>query len=94
MIEKIKYWKIRVKKTNDIVNDKIVYFRLNKECSLIASCHGAVPMEFLGWNIYSALRALFDFNKVVRIYRMKDGEWIKLDKQKVKTIAYKPMECE
>ena len=86
MIEKIKNWKIVVGK------NKKIFIQTH-----IGIVHGYTAdinykpftkKDMCGWNIYSVLRTHFNELKVVSIYRMKDGAYVKLNKGKIKEIVY------
>lgn len=47
--------------------------------------------DMFGWNVYSSLRYLFDYFQVDCIFRKKDGNWKKLNLDKVKELAYAPL---
>lgn len=86
MIERIINWKIKL-----LTPNLDLYLILNS--GLVAYCSDSELNKLLkGWNIYSVLRYLFDNGMVENLYRKKQDVWNKLDKQKIKTIIYQPME--
>ena len=82
MIEKIKSWKI-IYVCKGKTKQHIVAIQVRD--GLIYDYHGTIlgftKEQILGWNIYSVLRTMFNEYKIIRIYRMKEGKYVKLDEK-------------
>lgn len=90
MIEKIKRWKFEL-------DEGILVLNLYGDTGLINTAiegDGKKVKDLVGWNIYSTLRMLFENNKKVIVHRHDDvrNKWQKLDTEKIKKIAYSPLE--
>ena len=86
MIEKIRKWKI--------VLDGVPIVLMNNEAGLVKNIIADNRKEFdslKGWNMYSVVRSLFIDYSVIEFYREKDGQWIKMNTDKVKEIAEMPV---
>jgi len=86
MIEKIRKWKI--------VLDGVPIVLMNNEAGLVKNIVSDNRKEFdslKGWNMYSVVRSLFIEHTVIEFYREKDGQWIKMNTDKVKEIAEMPV---
>ncbi len=90
MIENIKRWRFEL-------DDGLVVITMYGETGLVNFAidkDGKKIKELVGWNIYSVLRSFFEFNKKVVAYRWKEKEKVfqKLNTEKIKEIAYSPIE--
>lgn len=85
MIEKIRKWKI--------VLDDFPIVLLNNEAGLVKTVLAGDRKEFdslKGWNMYSVVRSLFISHNVIEFYRESNGQWIKMNTNKIKEIAEQP----
>lgn len=90
MIEKIRFWKItyRAKNKNKTiviqVRDGLIY-------DYYGEMIGFKKKQILGWNICSVLRTMFNEYRIIEMYRMKDGKYTKLNKEKIEKIVREPV---
>ena len=96
MIEKIKMWRIITKKYDFVFVCK--YGLIQKVFT--ESGYMKMNKTYVGWNIYSSMRIIFQIYKKPKIYRMvtiKKGrrkgtrEWRKLNNKKLLKIANLPI---
>ena len=92
MIEKIKSWRI-IYACKGKIKRHIVAIQVRD--GLVYDYHGAIlgftKEQICGWNIYSMLRTMFNEYKIISMYRMKEGKYIKLDKKRVENIVREPI---
>lgn len=85
VIEKIKTWKIFINK------QPFVFDTINGLVKSIYIFPDIIKCEkkfILGWNVYSLIRFILENNKNIVFYRKKKSEWIKMNNDKIKKIAY------